>query len=411
VAIIASRVTIPSDYGIFGIQSGPDGKIYLNHGATSLSVITSPNTKGPGCKYEFDKIKLANKIARLGLPSFINDISFNPLTDFTYQVIDTCAATTQFIASTNIPGAVSWFWDFGDGGTSSIQNPLHSFGDPGRAYTVKLRVIPANACGYVEKSKEVYPAGIAANAAYSFSVNCDSQSVSFTNQSFVSVPVSENYYWDFGDGQTSTAVNPVHIFPAGGNYNTKLVIRTGMNCIDDSITKILSIQKLNINASPDATVDEGKSLQLNVAGGGSSFQWSPSTWLNNPGIPSPVTTPFEDIMYKVTAANLSGCTATDSVFIKVNTINDMYVPSAFTPNNDNLNDVLRPYMGAQFKLEAFNVYDRWGKSIFTTSIKGIGWDGKINNIPQPSGVFVWTLQAREKDGKPVTKKGTVTLIR
>ena len=183
-----------------------------------------------------------------------------------------------------------------------------------------------------------------------------------------------------------------------------MAIHTGTACLDDSIAKNIVVEKLNIQALADATVDEGKSFQLNVTGGGSHFLWSPVTWLSNPGIANPVTTPYGDVVYKVSMVNDAGCTATDSIFIKVNAINDIYVPSAFTPNHDNLNDVLKPYMGIQFTLQSFDIYNRWGRLIFRTGNKGEGWDGTINSVPQSNGVYVWILKAQGMDGKPLTRR-------
>jgi gliding motility-associated-like protein len=186
---------------------------------------------------------------------------------------------------------------------------------------------------------------------------------------------------------------------------------TPTGCLDDSITKNLSLQLLNIQASPDQTIDIWKSVQLNVTGGGTKFNWSPSTWLSNPSVSNPIATPLTDITYVVTASNNSGCTDSDSVTIKVNPLKDIYVPSGFTPNNDGLNDILRPFLGYGFTLNEFTVYNRWGQQIFTTNQTNEGWDGLINNRPQPAGVFVWLVQAKDPLGKSLIRKGTVNLIR
>ncbi len=121
---------------------------------------------------------------------------------------------------------------------------------------------------------------------------------------------------------------------------------------------------------------------------------------------------MEDIQYKIVVTNPAGCKAEDSVFIKVLQYDDIYVPSAFTPNNDGLNDLLRPFYPGTITLKNFNLYNRRGKKIFSTSQRGNGWDGKLNNVLQSSGIYVWTFQATdEKTKKEIFRKGTVMLIR
>jgi gliding motility-associated-like protein len=116
-------------------------------------------------------------------------------------------------------------------------------------------------------------------------------------------------------------------------------------------------------------------------------------------------------MYIVTASNDAGCKDVDSVFIHVNPVSDIFVPSAFTPNNDGLNDIVKPFFGLKYSLAAFTIYNRWGEKIFTTSEKGKGWDGKLNGRLQSSGSYVWSITVKNKDGKIIQKTGVVILIR
>ena len=204
---------------------------------------------------------------------------------------------------------------------------------------------------------------------------------------------------------------PVHTYPAAGNFNIKLSVFTSKACLNKSVTKSLDLQLLNIQASPDQQIDQGQHVQLNVAGGGTHFSWSPVTWLSNPSIANPVASPRIDIFYIVTVTNDLGCKDTDTVFIKVNPIPGIYVPTAFTPNNDGINDIFKPTLGEDFTLKDFSIYNRWGQKIFSTIQKGVGWNGKINGIVQNSGVYVWIVAATDITGKLEEKKGTLILIR
>ena len=88
-----------------------------------------------------------------------------------------------------------------------------------------------------------------------------------------------------------------------------------------------------------------------------------------------------------------------------------YVPTAFTPNGDGLNDILRPIMAGMKKLEYFTVYNRWGQEVFSTSVGGKGWDGSFQGKPQTSETYIWVVKAVDYKGSVYFRKGTVTLIR
>lgn len=88
----------------------------------------------------------------------------------------------------------------------------------------------------------------------------------------------------------------------------------------------------------------------------------------------------------------------------------IYVPTAFTPNGDGLNDLLKA-IPFDVELKKFTVYSRWGEIVFTTTDPDKGWDGRVNGVKQPTGVYVWYAEGINFDNEPVTVKGTTTLIR
>ncbi len=89
----------------------------------------------------------------------------------------------------------------------------------------------------------------------------------------------------------------------------------------------------------------------------------------------------------------------------------IYVPTAFTPNNDGLNDFLRPILIGVKELNYFRVYNRWGQVIYEMKGNQRGWDGTIQGLLQPTGVYVWMVQGLGLDKKLHTQKGTTVLIR
>ena len=118
------------------------------------------------------------------------------------------------------------------------------------------------------------------------------------------------------------------------------------------------------------------------------------------------------LQYKVQAYNIAGCY--DSAFINIKvyaTQPTVFIPTAFTPNNDGRNDILRPIAVGMKNIQYFQVYNRWGQLLFSTQENGRGWDGRINGQLQSNNTYVWVVKAIDFSGALYFRKGTVTLIR
>ena len=170
--------------------------------------------------------------------------------------------------------------------------------------------------------------------------------------------------------------------------------------------------KVLANAGPaDTTVVLGEPLQLNGSGG-TIYLWQPATWLSNPSIANPVSLPQNDITYKLLVSNATGCQQSDTIRIKVYRVPaSFYVPTGFTPNNDNHNDVLRPILLGMRSLNYFRVYNRWGNVVFSTSQKGLGWDGTYKGNLQDPGTYIWMASGITYLGETIVRKGYAVLIR
>lgn len=164
----------------------------------------------------------------------------------------------------------------------------------------------------------------------------------------------------------------------------------------------------------DTTVVIFQPLQLN-AEGGVAYTWTPATGLNNPNSKNPVGIygpETDSVRYLVRVFNEKGCYDSASVKVTVFKTNPyVFVPTAFTPNGDGLNDIVKPVAAGIKRINYFRIYNRWGQLVFQTSRNGHGWDGNIRGVPQGSNVFVWTVSATDYLDKPVFLKGTLTLIR
>ncbi|HEY8894256.1 MAG TPA: gliding motility-associated C-terminal domain-containing protein, partial [Niastella sp.] len=167
-------------------------------------------------------------------------------------------------------------------------------------------------------------------------------------------------------------------------------------------------------AGRDTAVITNQQLQLQ-ASGGVKYQWVPATSLSNNAIANPVAIynePSTGITYKVLVYNEANCV--DSAYIKVKvfqTLPSVFVPNAFTPNRDGRNDMLRPIAVGIARIDYFQIYNRWGQMVFSTSVNQRGWDGTIGGKTQPSGTYVWVVKAVDYLGTPYMQRGTLVLLR
>ena len=173
------------------------------------------------------------------------------------------------------------------------------------------------------------------------------------------------------------------------------------------------LPRIALFAGRDTAIVRGQPLQL-AASGGNTYQWAPAAGLSNAAIANPVLSlngPADSVVYTV-ATNINGCTAQDSITIKIfSTGASIFVPTALTPNGDGRNDRLIPVPVGLRRIDYFRIYNRWGQLLFSTSHTGAGWDGTVRGQPQGSGVFVFMAQGIDYTGQKIVTKGTVTLIR
>jgi gliding motility-associated-like protein len=160
----------------------------------------------------------------------------------------------------------------------------------------------------------------------------------------------------------------------------------------------------------DSAIKVGDSVMLYATGGGVTYSWSPSTDLSCTNCSDPVAKPLNTTVYCVTADSGS-CQNRECVTITTEQpCGSIFVPNAFSPNGDNVDDIEYVYGGCIQALE-FKVYDRWGNMVFETTDPSKGWDGTYNGKPMNSGVYDYTLVALQLSGKATDQKGSITLIR
>ncbi len=155
-----------------------------------------------------------------------------PTPDFSsVSVLSGCAPLgVNFSGSDGGSAITSWYWDFGDGNTSDLQNPTHVY-DVQNTLTVTLVVVDDNTCqGFVSKSNYVTVYKPTADFDADNKFACEGNiNASFTNLSSA-LGVSPSYLWDFGDGTTSSQTNPTHLYAENGHYTVNLTVTDENNC-------------------------------------------------------------------------------------------------------------------------------------------------------------------------------------
>ena len=144
--------------------------------------------------------------------------------------------------------------------------------------------------------------------------------------------------------------------------------------------------------------------------GGADYLWSPSAPLNFATAQNPLATLTHDQLFILKVTDIAGCIGYDTVFVQAYEGPNYYVPNAFSPNGDGLNDIFRAIPVGISQTEYFRVFNRFGQLIFETNQWLKGWDGKYKGKPQPLGVYVWIVKGIDKNGRTVEMKGTVILV-
>jgi gliding motility-associated-like protein len=349
-------------------------------------------------------------------------VSVHPLPqiDFIYTSQTLCdQSPVQF--QNNTPGSNNFLWDFGDGTTSILNNPNHTYPGPG-AYIAKLKATDANT-GCMAEDSLALQIGSLPNAGFqiSDSIGCGNLDVSFLADS---VNQGWTYLWDFGNGQTSPQVGTTNTqFDQIGCYNLSLSVTNAAGCTAQTTYTdgvcIFANPAASFQAS-DYLLDSNQPLVslINNSLNAVSYAWyfgdGQTSFATEPQYMYPNAVATYNI--QLVAFNEVNCTDTSS--IKVSVVEDLsiFVPNSFTPNNDENNQQFLPILSAGFKSNTYHllVFNRWGDLVFETRDPAVGWDGYegISSKPCQDGTYTWKISvviAASQETKVFT--GHVNLLR
>jgi gliding motility-associated-like protein len=222
-------------------------------------------------------------------------------------------------------------------------------------------------------------------------------------------PTIGKWYWRFSSGIDSSGAQFNRTFNTAGRYPVHLQVRGSNGCLSGAVTDTIRVFETRAFAGNDTLIAAGIPFQLQGSGG-VSYLWSPPFGLDDPTLAKPTITIDRDMEYVLTASSPAGCSSTDTVRVRVFKGLEIYVPTAFTPNGDGLNDILRA-IPIGLKFNYLRIYDRWGNLVFQTTDHRQGWDGSFRGKRMPAGTFGWTVSASTSDGRLINKHGTLQLIR
>lgn len=195
---------------------------------------------------------------------------------------------------------------------------------------------------------------------------------------------------------------------AAGSYTCTITDASG--CTSVATVLVGASGSVIANAGADVTILQGQSTGLNGTGG-TSWSWTPVNTLDCPTCQNPTATPSVTTTYILTVTDSLGCTDTDTVTVFVDIeCGDLFLPTAFSPNGDGENDIYCVRSNC-IKTMQFEIYNRWGEMVFSTTDPEICWDGTWRDKPCENAVFTFFLRGEMIDGTPIDMQGNITLVK
>lgn len=247
-------------------------------------------------------------------------------------------------------------------------------------------------------------------AGFETSAACVGQPANFVNTSTGSDLL---YTWRFGDNTQSSAQSPSHIYVQAGSYQVELIV-TSATCttLADTIQRSMVVSApVPAVRYPVVRVTANLAAPLSARELGISWQWEPPLGLSNPSIRNPLVTISSNQTYTVRMLATTGCITIDTVEVQVFSKATVFVPTAFTPNSNGANDLLRPLLAGIPVIEYFKVFNRWGQLVYETNRPGEGWNGLFRGSPQPADTYSWIFVGKDAENRTVKASGKTILIR
>jgi gliding motility-associated-like protein len=322
--------------------------------------------------------------------------------------------------TSNGVGINTWNWDFGNTTTATGQNTTVTYNTPG-TYNVTLSLVALDGC-LADTTKPIVvnalpPVDVVADSV----VVCGNNPVTFD---VLNPDATTTYDWFTTlTGGTPVFTGPSFTVPNVTGFVEYFVGATNAaGCISERkrvVANILPNLPIPVAVVDSIGVDRIKFSWLAVPG---ALTYEVSTdagtnWIIPSSGPTGLThtvtglNPLQTVSLIVRATGAVSCQQSVSAAVEAKTLpGQIYIPNAFSPNGDGLNDILLVY-GYTIKEMRFLIFNQWGEKIFESNNQATGWDGKYKGKSQPSGVYMYVCELILNDGKKEVRKGSINLVR
>ncbi|MBP7821635.1 MAG: gliding motility-associated C-terminal domain-containing protein [Saprospiraceae bacterium] len=367
---------------------------------SEVGTVTETYTAANGCD------SIVTIITSLSGVAITTDISTSDYNGFGVSCFGENDGTISLSNTQGGAGGFTYLWS-----NSSTSSSLSNV--PAGTYYVTISDV--NACSRRDTIVLLSPDQIAgtASAQDESCVGAADGSITLTNFEGGALP----YTIDI-DGQSSNIGTTSNLSP--NTYEISLVDANGCKWLDTLI--IAAGEQVSVQTINDIEINKGTTIPLTstiTTTADYTLLWTPASNLSCSTCENPIFTGDSDAMYTILVTTENGCTAQDQVNIRVKEKGEVFVPNAFSPNDDGDNDKLTVYASSDANIEkinSFRVFDRWGNMVYQTYYLQVnsqenGWDGTFNNKPMNPEVFVYTAEIQYKDGTITIISGDVTLIK
>lgn len=320
---------------------------------------------------------------------------------------------------------VSYHWDFGmpalTNDTSDIFSPSYVYNTPG-TYLVTLLVEDSIGCRDTAQQNVTVHYLPQVSFSGSPTSGCAPLCVNFTDNTTVQNGAPAHWNWSFGDGSFDTLQNPSYCYPANGAYSVVLTVTSADGCsYTDSIHNYIHVipgPQAAFTFGPQPATISDPIINFLDQSTQNPAQWywdfgtgSGTSTLQDPSFSYPDTGSFVAMLVVSTANGSCPDTAYATVLISPELL--IWIPNAFTPNNDQRNDIFLPVFSAPNYVTTYNmmIFDRWGNLVFVTEDPYLGWDGRTKSARAEIDTYAFRINVTGTDGVAHRYVGHVNLIR
>lgn len=342
-----------------------------------------------------------------------------PVADFTSTAVCEGLATNFTDQSTVSSGSMAaWNWNFGDASVLAAQSPAHTYLAAGN-YTVQLNVVSDQGClDSVTKPVTVHPLPVVDFEAVP-DAGCMPLLVALNDLSSIATGANAEWDWKIENLFSSSQQNTYYTLENAGLYDVTLTVSSDMGCT----TTLTRSDFITVHPKPfpefvfTPTVTEilYPEITFTDLSGGNPVQWN---WQFGTGdvtsVQNPVYSYADTGIFTVTleVLNQFGCSDTVEHTLVILPSFTIYVPNAFTPDDNGVNDVFMPE-GIGWSDYELRIFSRWGSQVFESFDPTVGWDGTIRGKGEVAApdVYVWRIFVRDNHKRRQDFIGNVTLVR